>query len=120
MEVQAKIKVLVEIFDHRLAGIRLEVPKSVRDIRLLQSTIDKYTPNFFERCQKVTYSVLFLNLKKKVPEATQATFFGQFMSTKLGIEAFRETLAHLHSVLPATVPLEELVKLQRESEGDGA
>ena len=109
MEVKEKIKVLVEIFDHRLAGINLEIPKSVRDIRLLQSTLDKYTPQYFERCQKVAYSILYLNLKQRVPGANKEIFFTQFMSSQLGVQSFQETLLHLHTVLPQNILVEDLL-----------
>lgn len=112
MEVKDKIKVLVTLFDHRSVEIILDTPKSVCDCRLLPSTIEKYLPDFYERCQNVAYSLLFLNFKEKVPNATKAQFFNQFMPTQLGFDSFKETLEFVSVRLKKVPSVEDLSALQ--------
>lgn len=114
MEFKDKIKILVSIHDHRAIEIPAKVPDYVKDIRLLQSTVDKYAPSFQERCQQVTNSLLYLNYIQLVPNATKTQFFNQFMSTHAGLKSFAETLAFVTQKLPERVPVEELEKILKQ------
>jgi hypothetical protein len=111
VDVKDKIKVLVTLFDHRAVEIVLDIPKTATEIRLLPSTIEKYLPDFYERCQNVAYSLLFLNFKEKVPNATKAQFFNQFMTTQLGFDSFKETLEFVSGRLKKVPTVEDLAPL---------
>ena len=111
MEVKAKIKVLVTIFDHGTAGIPLQVPDFLNGTKLLQSTLDKYLPTFFERCEAVTYSLLYINFLNVHPDGTKAQFFNQFMTTQTGFDAYRETMAYVSGLLKKTVEVSELLSI---------
>lgn len=114
MDFKDKIKILVSIFDHRLVEISAPVPESVKDIRLLQSTVDKYSPAFHERCQQVTNSLLYLNYLQLVPGATKTEFFARFMNTHDGLKSFAETLDFVTERLPEVVPVVELERILKE------
>lgn len=109
--IKTAIEELVTILDHKLAGIPLEVPKNLQSTRLLQSTVDKYLPPYKFRCQTVAYSILFLNLKQTEPNIDKESFITKFLVTKLGYDAFLETMAHLETVLPVGVTVERLREL---------
>ena len=116
MSLNKNIKDLVTFFDHRTVDILLEVPENLRALRLLQSTVEKNIPMFFERCQSVTWSLLYLNYKRLVPEATKEKFFREFVPTATGIEAYRETFAFVSSKLQPVIKVEDLKALQSATE----
>lgn len=115
MTVEEKIKILVSVFDHRAVGIEAPVPENVKDIRLLQSTVDKYLPPHIERCNQVANSLLYLNYRTLVPDATPAKFFTQFMPSQVGSESFIETLSFVLGKLPKGVPVDDLNALLKSS-----
>ena len=122
MSLNKNIKDLVTFFDHRTVEILLEVPENLRSVRLLQSTVDKYLPKFFERCQSVTWSLLYLNYKQLVPDATKEKFFREFVPTEAGVESYRETFAFVTGKLQQKIKVEDLKALQgvTESSAGGA
>lgn len=120
MEVKAKVKVLVTIFDHKTVEINLQVPEFVKGLRLLPSVLEKYTPPFFERCEAVTYSLLYINFLQRVPNGTKAQFFNQFMPTQTGIESYKETFAYVSEKLKKTLEVSDVLSVLSESVDSGA
>lgn len=120
MSLNKNIKDLVTIFDHRTVEIRLEVPENLRSLRLLPSTLEKNLPLFFERCQTVTWSLLFLNYRNLFPKATKEQFFRDFVPTEAGLESFRETMTFVSTKLIEKPTVEQLKVLQVESSVGGA
>ena len=119
MEVKAKIKVLVTIFDHKTVEINLQVPEIVKGIKLLPSVLEKYTPPYFERCEAVTYSLLYINFLQLVPNGTKAQFFNQFIPTQTGFEAYKETFAYVSEKLKKTLEVSDVLSVLAESSDDG-
>lgn len=115
MEVKAKVKVLVTIFDHKTVEIPLQVPEFVKGFKLLPSVLEKYTPTFFERCEAVTYSILYINFLQRVPDGTKAQFFNQFMTTQIGFDSYKETFAYVSEKLKKTLEVSDVLSGLAES-----
>lgn len=116
VEIGDKIKTLVEVLDKRAVGLPALAPDILAGTKILQTTVEKYSPAFVSRVDGVSLPLLYATIKEKFPETTPQDFVEKVLRTEVGLQALQETLNHISETLTKEVQVEDLRTIIREVE----
>jgi hypothetical protein len=91
-DIQKSVDTLIYLYDlSTLGATKIELPESVKELRITQELLNKHATTITERTSTATWFMCFTAFKKENPEKTVEDFRDAF-SKPAGLETFKKTL----------------------------
>lgn len=113
MKTEEKVQKLILGYDLSSLGINWTLPEPIKDLKLSQDVLDKYSPSFLERVCHLAWLSCFENFKINYPDGTEEEFRANFLSKPAGFAVYQKAVQNLQSKIEKTVLLETLKEFQR-------
>jgi hypothetical protein len=110
MEISEKVSRLVHSFDMKQLGVSVALPQPVLEVKLLESTFQKYSQSFPTRFTNAALHLTYRHFQKisqnstTTPDTTYPTFEATFLRTPEGKEEFQKNILEASQKLPQTIP----------------
>ena len=91
-DIQKSVDTLIYLYYlSTLGATKIELPESVKELRITQELLNKHATTITERTSTATWFMCFTEFKKENPEKTVEDFRDAF-SKPAGLETFKKTL----------------------------
>lgn len=92
MDTQKAIDTLIYLYDlSTLGATKIELPESVKQLRITKELLDKHATTITERTSTATWFMCFTAFKRENPEKTVEDFRLEF-TKPAGLETYKKTL----------------------------
>jgi len=126
MNIKEKFQTLVYLHDLDLAGmkltkelnfnqIKLKIQKELKLLKVNETILKNYTPNFLDRISSIAWDISFLVYKKNNPNKTSQDFKKNYIGTVSGHKTYKEILEKVATILPENIPLKDIQEFQNIS-----
>jgi hypothetical protein len=126
MNIKEKFQTLVYLHDLDLASmklakelnfnqIKLKIQKELKLLKVNETILKNYTPNFLDRISSIAWDISFLVYKKNNPNKTSQDFKKNYIGTVSGHMTYKEILEKVATILPENIPLKDIQEFQNIS-----
>lgn len=106
MDISEKVARLVHSFDMKQLGVAVTLPQPVLDVKLLESTFQKYSQTFPTRFTSAAFHLTYLHFQKisqNSPDTSYPTFEATYLRTPEGKEEFQKNILEASQKLPPSI-----------------
>ena len=120
-DIQKSVDTLIYLYDlSTLGATKIELPESVKKLRITKELLDKHATTITERTSTATWFMCFTAFKTENPEKTVEDFRIEF-GKPAGLETFKKTLEIVAQKLNTELTskaLRDFVKSKEEVEAE--